>query len=227
MEGWHNVLECPISERASFYIKLTPVAGRFGFSVVQSLGCLRTAGSVRFLSFFFPPPPSPEAERGPRRSNRGSIGIDRWPPRSLARESIVGTDDERSSIVRHAISLKKGEGKEEAIGEVDEERMLDRPSTSRRRTNQDSRRDSWRSTRRVSKRSAECARPGVSAAFVYRLRSSSLFHNFFRFGFSLLLRSSGWNRLLSYCYRVIDSLPCSIFFSPLKNDNSILYLLIR
>ena len=61
MEGWHNVLECPISERASFYIKLTPVAGRFGFSVVQSLGCLRTAGSVRFLS----PSPLPRSRERP------------------------------------------------------------------------------------------------------------------------------------------------------------------
>ena len=98
MEGWHNVLECPISERASFYIKLTPVAGRFGFSVVQSLGCRRTAGSVRFLSFFFPlpPPPKPREARGGRTVAR-SVSIGGPRALSLVNRSWVRTMSGRRS----------------------------------------------------------------------------------------------------------------------------------
>lgn len=177
------------------------------FSIVQSLDCLRTAGSVRFLFFFFSPP---DPERGPR-SCRGSIGIDRWPPRSLARESIVGTDDERSPIVRYAISLKakeRRESRKRSRFEVDGERSATECSIGHRRAegeNQDSRRDSWRSTRRVSKWFPECARPPVSAfvrlppllflAFPQLFLSLSFFF--------LSLRSSGPNLtsisfLLSY-----------------------------
>ena len=62
MEGWHNVLECPISERASFYIKLTPVAS-------VSLSFSRSAVSGRpdpFVFFpFFSPSPLPRSRERP------------------------------------------------------------------------------------------------------------------------------------------------------------------
>lgn len=82
--------------------------GSVRFSIVQSLDCLRTAGSVRFLFFFFFPPPIPREARGRVVARSVSIGGPR--ALSLVNRSWVRTmSGRRSCGTRSPWRRRKGE----------------------------------------------------------------------------------------------------------------------
>lgn len=181
--------------------------GSVRFSIVQSLACLRTVGSVRFLFFFFFSPPDlrerPEVVSWLDRYRSTAPALSRsWIDRGYGRWAVV------DRAVREVLLEGEGEVESDRGGRgTKRDWMLDRPSSSRRREPGLEEGflaiDSPRQQAVRGVRAPRCKWFCPSTAFP--LLSSLLLHNFFVSSSRLerLWSCIDFVRSLSYYYRVI------------------------
>lgn len=200
--------------------------GSVRFSIVQSLACLRTVGSVRFLFFFFFSPPDlrerPEVVSWLDRYRSAAPALSRsWIDRGYGRWAVV------DRAVREVLLEGEGEVESDRGGRgTKRDWMLDRPSSSRRR--EPGLEEGFLaidSPRQQAVRGVRAPRCKWFCLPLFRFFPPCFFTTFS----FLLLVSSGCDLVSISFVRslIIIALSFSIthplfdFFSPLRNDNLI------